>query len=28
VTRASSLVELLEMKIMVARTPGISTVTH
>jgi Lon protease-like protein len=27
-TRASSLVELLEMKIMVARTPGISTVTH
>jgi uncharacterized protein len=27
-TRATSLVELLEMKIMVARTPGISTVTH
>jgi Lon protease-like protein len=27
-TRAASLVELLEMKIMVARTPGVSTVTH
>jgi len=27
-TRATSLVELLEMKIMVARTPGVSTVTH
>jgi Lon protease-like protein len=27
-TRALSLVELLEMKIMVARTPGVSTVTH
>jgi uncharacterized protein len=26
--RAASLVELLEMKIMMARTPGISTVTH
>jgi uncharacterized protein len=28
VTRATSLVELLEMKIMMARTPGLSTVTH
>ena len=27
-TRATSLVELLEMKIMVARTPGVSSVTH
>ena len=27
-TRAASLVELLEMKIMVARTPGVSSVTH
>jgi len=27
-TRAESLIELLEMKIMVARTPGVSTVTH
>jgi Lon protease-like protein len=27
-TRAASLVELLEMKIMMARTPGLSTVTH
>jgi uncharacterized protein len=27
-TRAASLVELLEMKIMMARTPGVSTVTH
>jgi len=26
--RAVSLVELLEMKIMIARTPGLSTVTH
>ena len=26
--RAASLVELLEMKIMMARTPGMSTVTH
>jgi Lon protease-like protein len=28
ITRGTSLVELLEMKIMVARTPGVSTVTH
>jgi uncharacterized protein len=27
-TRAAALVELLEMKIMMARTPGVSTVTH
>jgi len=27
-SRAASLVELLEMKIMIARTPGMSTVTH
>jgi len=27
-TRAASLVELLEMKILMARTPGVSTVTH
>jgi len=27
-SRAGSLVELLEMKIMIARTPGLSTVTH
>jgi len=27
-TRAESLVELLEMKILMARTPGVSTVTH
>jgi len=27
-SRAASLVELLEMKIMIARTPGVSTVTH
>jgi len=27
-TRAASLVELLEMKIMMSRTPGLSTVTH
>ena len=27
-TRAESLVELLEMKIMIARTPGVSTVAH
>jgi uncharacterized protein len=27
-TRAASLVELLEMKIMTARIPGVSTVTH
>jgi len=27
-TRAPSLVELLEMKIMMSRTPGLSTVTH
>jgi uncharacterized protein len=27
-TRAESLIELLEMKIMMARTPGVSTVTH
>jgi len=27
-TRAASLVELLEMKILMARTPGMSTVTH
>ncbi|HKB13560.1 MAG TPA: LON peptidase substrate-binding domain-containing protein [Vicinamibacterales bacterium] len=27
-TRAASLVELLEMKILIARTPGMSTVTH
>jgi uncharacterized protein len=27
-SRAASLVELLEMKIMMARTPGLSTVTH
>jgi uncharacterized protein len=27
-SRAASLVELLEMKIMIARTPGVSSVTH
>ena len=27
-SRAESLIELLEMKIMMARTPGLSTVTH
>jgi len=27
-TRAESLVELLEMKIMIARTPGMSNVAH
>ena len=27
-SRAESLIELLEMKIMMARTPGVSTVTH
>jgi uncharacterized protein len=27
-TRAASLVELLEMKVMMARTPGVSSVTH
>ena len=27
-TRAESLVELLEMKIMMARTPGLSNVAH
>ena len=27
-TRAESLVELLEMKIMIARTPGLSNVAH
>jgi len=27
-TRAESLIELLEMKILMARTPGVSTVTH
>jgi Lon protease-like protein len=26
--RAESLVELLEMKILIARTPGVSTVAH